>query len=401
MHAIGTIEKLAEMETETQAVLSAAGFHTWQIPGKPVAVRLNLDVVDNLLPEVMRAFGAVPKRGAEVGGLLIGSIEHSQGGEPIVRVETVEIVPCVYARGPSYLLTNEDQAAFEQALERWTSEPSKPLRAVGYFRSHTREGLSLAPEDIELMDRQFPDSAHVALLIRPFATKPVQGGFFVRESGLLPAEASFSFVFSRRELGGESLIPRASEVPRSDSQAAKAVPPETHQAEQQPYQGSPVPVIPLPDSVSEDPPAPGREVPAVDPVGTPVSQRARLPGWVWIPLSFAFLLMGAVAGLMAPKYVHLAALAGDADEFSLGLAVSQDGDNLTVRWNGAAAAIRSARSGVLEIEDHGYSKPVDLDSASLQAGSLIYRNTSPSVRFRLTVREGARSSVTETTNWPQ
>ena len=89
------------MDTSTQAVASESGIYNWQIPGKSIQVQLNLEVIDNLLPEMMRAFGAVPKRGAEVGGLLIGSIEHVQAGQTIVRIEQVELVPCVYARGPS------------------------------------------------------------------------------------------------------------------------------------------------------------------------------------------------------------------------------------------------------------------------------------------------------------
>jgi hypothetical protein len=127
----------------------------------------------------------------------------------------------------------------------------------------------------------------------------------------------------------------------------------------------------------------------------------RSTGWIWVPVSFAFLVIGALAGLEAPKYLHAPFLASTTDEFSLGLMVSQTDDSLTVHWNSDAPAIRSARSGVLEIEDDGYSKPVDLDSAHLQTGSIVYRNTSPSVRFRLTVQENGRASVTQTADWSQ
>jgi hypothetical protein len=46
-------------------------------------------------------------------------------------------------------------------------------------------------------------------------------------------------------------------------------------------------------------------------------------------------------------------------------------------------------------------KPVVLDAAQLQNGSLIYRNASQSVRFRLTVYPQARLSVVETLEWKQ
>jgi hypothetical protein len=42
---------------------------------------------------------------------------------------------------------------------------------------------------------------------------------------------------------------------------------------------------------------------------------------------------------------------------------------------------------------------VDLDGPQLQNGTLIYRNSTNAVRFRLTVYPTARSSVTETLSW--
>ena len=356
-------------------------------------VQLNLEVIDSLLPEVMRAFGAVPKRGAEVGGLLIGSIENAGEGRRLVRVEQAQIVPCLYARGPSYLFTDEDRASFEQAREQWLPDPSRPLFAVGYFRSHTREGLSLSEEDTELLDRYFPDPAHIALLIRPFATKPVQAGFFFRDDGSFPRETPLPFIFSRRELSAEA-SPRAESLPL-ESPAAEPQPAEVDQAtEARP----PRRMIPL-DLTDQS--APAREQPAAEDARVRVQGAGGLPGWAWMPLSIALLVIGAVAGIEAPKFVRVSALGGNSEDFSLGLAVSQSGDSLTVRWNSDAPAIRSAQGGVLEIEDDGYSKPVDLDSAHLQTGSIVYRNTSPSVRFRLTVYETGRINIVETADWPR
>src|SRR2546423_15153141 len=47
--------------------------YIWKAPaGDGPAIHLSLDVVDHMLQDVMRGFGAVPKRGAEVGGILLG-----------------------------------------------------------------------------------------------------------------------------------------------------------------------------------------------------------------------------------------------------------------------------------------------------------------------------------------
>ena len=71
-------------------------YFVWEVPGKPIRVHLHLEVVDRVAAEAMRGFGAVPKRGAEVGGVLIGTIEP--GDPSIVRIEDFEPVECDYKR---------------------------------------------------------------------------------------------------------------------------------------------------------------------------------------------------------------------------------------------------------------------------------------------------------------
>lgn len=360
------------------------GYYVWEVPGGPVVVHLRLDVVDRLSAEIMRGFGAVPKRGAEVGGLLIGAI---QPGRPaLVRVDDFEAVPCYYRRGPSYLFTEEDGEAFEDACQQWQPAASPSAYAVGYFRSHTREGFSLAAEDIELLDHFFPGPSYLALLIKPYATKVNVGGFFAREHGVFPQETPLEFPLRRRELLGEEPPPRRSLMerrPRTRDFAPEALLEERDRAD--------AGVLPA--------------AAAAQPWGTPASgtpcrfNLARMPnGWAWLPLSAIFLVLGAVLGFQAALTwgSH-----GAAQEFSLALSVTRSGDNLTVKWDRQSPAIRTAQKGVLEIEDGSETKPVDLDPAQLQNGTLLYRNSSNLVRFRLTVYPQARVSVSETREWKQ
>src|SRR5271154_3926990 len=194
------------MAVKTQ---DAAGYYVWEIAGKPVVVHLHLDVVDHLLAVVLRGLGALPKRGAEVGGLLLGTIER--GGEDgtvsIVRVEDFEPVECEYTRGPSYLFTDADRGAFESACARWTPGDERPAYAVGFYRSHTRDGMSLTPEDLELIDQQFPSPENIVLLVKPFRTKLSMAGFFVREAGAFPQKTLLEFPFRRSDLAGEEPPP--------------------------------------------------------------------------------------------------------------------------------------------------------------------------------------------------
>jgi hypothetical protein len=92
-------------------------FYTWQPPQKPITIRLYFDVVDRLLLEVMKGFGAVPRRGAEVGGFLLGRREESNG-HPTVEVLQFEPIPCEHAEGPSFVLSANDLRLWADAKAR-------------------------------------------------------------------------------------------------------------------------------------------------------------------------------------------------------------------------------------------------------------------------------------------
>jgi hypothetical protein len=360
------------MDPSAQAV---PGYYVWELPGQPVVVHLHLGVIDRISAEVMRGFGAIPKRGAEVGGVLLGTVE--EGEHTIVRIEDFEAVACDYKRGPSYLFTADDGAAFDDACGRWQPDSSQPTYAVGYFRSHTRDGLSLAPEDIGLMDHYFPSPSHIALLVKPFATKVSIASFFFRENGLFPSAAPLEFPFRRRELSGEEPPPRRSMLERV---------PRRREARNVVEEQIPEPVATVPEPAYAYP--------------SPSKSRAR-SGWVWIPLSFVFLLLGVVLGFQAALTMGPKAAGGGAIDYSLGLMVTREGANLSVKWDRDASAVKTAQRGVLEIEDGGYTKPVELDTAQLRNGSILFTNSSGTVRFRLTVYPQARVSVMQTMEWKE
>jgi hypothetical protein len=341
-----------------------------------------------------------------VGGLLLGQVEPSAGSDrpTLVRVNSFELVPCAYARGPSYLLTSEESAAFEQACECWRADDSRHSLLVGYFRSHTRPGFSLSPEDLDLLNRHFPNSFDIALLIRPFAAQPAQAGFFFREQGAFQEQTPLVFPFSRLE-------PAAETAPELEAASAPSRPPERKR-----YRGSPRRFIPLPDeeelapspaagprasaSGVEDKPLELQFEPQTQLEKTTPEPRSRSLGWLWVSIAFLFLLVGAVAGFEIWQILSGRIPIAAPGEFSVALHVVPDGDGLAVRWDPAAPAIRNAQSGVLQIDEGGSSELVDLDSAHLRNGGLLYHSSSPSVRFRLTIYEEARVSVSESVDWP-
>jgi hypothetical protein len=344
------------------SIQAGSDYYVWELPEKSVAVHLHLSVVDRLSAEVMRGFGLIPKRGAEIGGVLLGRIE--EGPTTIVRIEDFEPVTCNYKRGASFLLSADDGVAFDETCSR-----TRPHR-VGYFRSHTRDGFSLTPEDIVLLERYFPSLGDVALLIKPFTTKVNVASFFFRENGAFQSSAPLEFPFRRRELTGEEAPPHRPMMDRLP-------------------RNSEVRLQPAEEIVDTVP---------VEPVyAVPSKSRVR-SGWVWIPMSFVFLLLGLVLGFQAALTMGPRSGGGPSD-FSLGLTVTREGNNLSVKWDRDAPAVKAAQKGVLEIEDGAFKKPLDLDVAQLRNGSILFTNSSPTVKFRMTVCPDPRVNVMQTLEW--
>ncbi len=369
------------MDTSAQ---DAQEYYVWKPAGKSYAVHVHLAVIDALGAEVMRGFGAVPKRGAEVGGILLGSVERNSG--IIVRIEDFEPVECGYTRGPSYLLSTEEREKFEDTAESFRADGSQRNHTVGYFRSHTRDGLALASEDVELMDACFPGAESLVLLVKPFATKPSVAGFFFRENGSFPPASPLEFPFRRRELTGEQppeRRPLTDRRPRTEeprSEESRAIAPASFE-----------------ESSTESAGAESGKIAYTEANKAP----ARSGRWMLVPLSFVFLLVGLALGYMVDLSFGSRAGAGSAADLGLSLAVQKSDGGLSVQWNGNSAAVRNANRGVLEVHDGGYAKTVDLDPSQLRGGKLAFHNASDAVSFHLTVYLNPRLSVSETLDWRQ
>ena len=62
-------ENTVTSQPAIDGITTAKSYYNWTPEGKPVQVWLDFDVIDRMSAEVMRGFGSVPKRGAEVGGV--------------------------------------------------------------------------------------------------------------------------------------------------------------------------------------------------------------------------------------------------------------------------------------------------------------------------------------------
>jgi proteasome lid subunit RPN8/RPN11 len=361
-----------------QSPIQIPTHYTWEAMGKAVSVQLDYDFVDRLSMEIMRGFSLVPKRGAEVGGVLLGTVEI--GDKVHVRVEDYEVVACEYLKGPSFLLSETEEERFASTVKRYESGADRRLYVVGMFRSHTRDsGLALAPEDIALFRNYTNDPANIILLVRPYTTKPSVAGIFFEEDGEFHSGPSYKeFPFRRRELGGSPVVRSADEAASPAAEPA-AEEPDLRQWSQQVATASSGP-SPLPEENS-------------------ASARFRRK-WILIPVSFVFLLLGVVAGFQSALVLNRADQAKIAYEsLGLGLEATRDGEGILLRWDRTAPAVQFGRSASLSIEDGEFRKSVKLDGAQLQNGSVFYRGANAGVLFRLEVETQRRAFVTESVQY--
>lgn len=390
----------AQVNTE-QGSSSTNTYYVWEVPGKNVVIHLDYAVVDRLLLEVMRGFGAIPRRGAEVGGVLLGSVEP--GERMIVRVEDFEPVVCEHRRGPSYLLSEGDTNRYEESVARHRFNPEKRLYAIGGYRSHTREGMALTSEDLKQWDTYYPEASSIFLLIKPFATRVSMAGFFFREDGKVHSEAPYhEFPFRRRELGGGASPTRIRE---SANPVAGVI---TSNFGYQPGGGGGGGTM----ASEPEPEAEGNYEEYGDPYyyehgaaeATYVPEETGVSRFrktnIWIPLSFIFLLFGVLIGILMGTNYRSARAAGVLhDAYSLQLSVSRSADYLQVHWDRTSQVVRSAQRGVLTITEGQYDKKVDLDAIQLQNPTVYVRHQSDSVKFRMEIFLKDRVSVVETFEW--
>jgi hypothetical protein len=361
-------------------------FHLWEPAAGGPTVALGFDVVDRLSMEVMRGFGAVPRRGAEVGGILLGWVETTEGTDsaPIVHVEDFVPVPCQHAFGPSYALSDIDRSQFDKLLARHREHASTKLAPIGYYRSNTRDQIRLAPEDVELIESRFPGKDTIALLVKPYVMRPSEASFFVQEEGRFSEECHANpFPFRRKELGGGASLPGKSSRSHEQRTADSASEPAARLPQH--------PSTPEEDFTFLTTHMPPPEKPEVQTSG----QKLR-SGWVWLPLSFVFLLLGVVLGFQIAMSFRAARLGPAAqDPYTLALTVGKFGDSLHLRWSSEAPALLSSQHGTLEIQDGDNRKVVELSLEDLARGGVLYKNTTGTVKFVFKVFPSDRQVVSE------
>jgi hypothetical protein len=385
---------ILDLHLETLVRMSAVGipglrnlaqYYHWELSGQGARLYLHAAMVDRLQAGIFAGLQS-PSGARETGGILLGYTEtHAE--KACTFVEDFVPVPSSYADGPVYSLSEPDTLRFEAALLRaaLTAADSGAPPVLGYYRSHTRSGLSLSPADLALVDTYFTEPSSVFMLVKAMiGAKACTAGFFFWEEGRIQPEFSSLEV----ALGGSryaSLPPAAEPVELPDEvahmfqEATRAVSPEPPQPSPQPY---------LPEITVRDSPPP-RAVPHRSP-------------WPGLLLRFAVIVVATVAlvgsairYLGAPRQARQDVSASSVPSLLLGLQVEPRSTAMLVTWNKAAPEIAAATRGVLAIRDGAAQKNLDLDKTQLSTGSVLYTPATGDIQFSLEVYRAAQLTAVQ------
>lgn len=310
---------------------SNSQFGRWSVEGRPAAIEYSRSAMEAVRAAVVEGYYKLPRGGLEVGGVLFGQRTGNS-----VRVLASRPVACEHATGPSFTLSEKDESGLGQLLQSAGADPDlEGMAPVGWYHSHTRSGICLSEQDLEIYDRHFPEPWQVALVLHPEKTKVTRAGFFFREDG-----GSVHRESSYREFEIDHL-----------PKAPKPIPPMARSAPEPEIAGS--------DSAEAVPRSAGR-----------VSWLLFAVAWCIAAAALAFALRDYwLPKPPAPLALHLSDAAGQ----------------LTISWEHSSGSVRQAEGGVLEISDSGRKSAFRLDAEQIRKGSFTYVRRSGDIRARLQI----------------
>ncbi|HWR50040.1 MAG TPA: hypothetical protein VN428_02980 [Bryobacteraceae bacterium] len=145
-------------------------------PSAEPLVVMRRDAACGIHAEAIAGLNALPRRGAEVGGILIGSLTPDGA-----TIESFVPVESEHRYGPSYLLSESDCERLAKAV----SDDYRGLEVVGYYRSDTRPDFEPDSHDAELIGRLFPNRSALFLLVRPARSGASRAALYMRgDNGL-------------------------------------------------------------------------------------------------------------------------------------------------------------------------------------------------------------------------
>ena len=284
---------------------SQTDYVVWRASTGPL-VRIRRRAMEGIDHEVMEAMAAVPRRGAETGGILLGRQHGSD-----IAIEDFEPVPSEHRFGPSYRLSVADQHFLHETVQWFRSGKQPGLSVVGFYRTHTRPDFALTEEDQELAATHFAEPGNLFLLIKPSRTQGTVADFFLWR-GTAMAEAAGPLPFPFRDTDNAKETTDVPPVPEPEIAGAAPPPP----VEPEPLFAAlaePDPVIEPETPALPEPPAPPKmlewpDLPPhrgyramVEPEPAPQPEPKSNRQWIWTAVAVVLAAIGGALGYLSVR----------------------------------------------------------------------------------------------------
>ena len=304
-------------------------------------------VMRDLRRLAIEGFVALPRRGLEVGGLLLGLPDAGE-----IRIAGFEEAPCEHRYGPSYALSESDRAQLAELLAK---RRSGKLAVTGFFRSFTSRDPVIEEADEALVRGHFRTGDFVFLALQPLSAENCIASLrLFRDGRLLPETKDPPADFDTPQLAAaEPVTERKLEAP--------LLPPSYRAQEKE-----------LGSERLEAPPV------VREPITPSVVQLAPRRARWWIP---AVIFLSLIAGLAAGY--GLWALTQEPRWTELYLNARPESGRLDVSWNGSSQAALHATRGVLTVTDADSHRDIELGQGEIRTGKYTLPASHGNVELRL------------------
>jgi len=367
----------------------------WSDNSRKFEIHIRPSVLERLATDCWVAFKRVPRRGLEIGGVLLGHAED-RGNTTTFWIHGFAAVESEYRSGPSYMPSESDLTRLQDEIHKNGGS------SIGIFRSHTRpEDFVLQEPDETLLKGCFDPADALFLMVGP---APGKAALFLRTNGnshcihQLALPSLSSILLARQDSHAQEAAPHRPAEPeirnvvrpivrqldslrKADIDALRVSDGTTDHPT-----AAPLPIIPPEHAVeaAENPEKKDVEfeqtVITLAPAPAKAGNRTR---WIVLTALPALAIMAALGGRFYSARGS-SGPAGGSIEY-VRLSVERTGPTLRVHWDRNAPTLRDATHAVLHVQDGDIQVERIVTPAELNAGSVLYQPKNSEVSFGLDV----------------
>ena len=372
------------------------------------ALAVPSSLLTTIWDQVNEGLRAVPRGGAEVGGLVLG--RPSQSG--IILAEEVVPIQTEYRFGPSFRLSDVDVTGIQTLMASIQKDPSKAV--VAFYRSRTRNDSRSQESDAELLaileraHTSFSSNFHYYIAFTPLSKMSMTASVSLRKDEgwddwqHMTLRSNPMSASEPIEIEAPKAAPAAAPAPEPATTRQPPAPPPASHAEPrslnypEPY----APPQPPPRALANPEPHslayPGSQpgwMQAAPPPPELMSRLRRVPGAWYVAGAILLAAIGLggylrFSGQPQPRVTFTdnpVRVPTPSGAVRTGFSAAREGPLWRLTWDRSAVAALNPTGAVLDIHDGGKDQQVGLTPSDLSSGTILYTPQTGDLLFSLNI----------------